>query len=72
MGDSGARGGATDELRSLKTLFTSLYDITPKADVGYHANATDPHVNEADRTVGRVLTHPMPEVSSSGVVGRPR
>ncbi|MET0456542.1 MAG: creatininase family protein [Mycobacterium sp.] len=31
----------------------------------------DRAVDEADRMVGRVLTYPMPEVTRSGVVGRP-
>ncbi|MGB3484642.1 MAG: creatininase family protein [Mycobacterium sp.] len=81
------------ELPALRTLFASLYDITPAARAGYHADAEDPHANEAetsmllhiapelvqgdravdevDRTVGRVLTYPMPEVTLSGVVGAP-
>lgn len=81
------------ELPSLRTMFTSLYDITPRASAGYLADAADPHANEAetsmllhvapdlvqfdravdetDRTVGRVLTYPMPDVTRSGVVGRP-
>jgi len=32
---------------------------------------SDRAVDEADRSVGRVLTYPMPEVTLSGVVGRP-
>lgn len=81
------------ELPSLRTRFTSLYDITPTASAGYLADAADPHANEAetsmllhitpdlvqfdravdevDRSVGRVLSYAMPEVTLSGVVGRP-
>lgn len=32
---------------------------------------TDRAVDEVDRSVGRVLTYPMPKVTFSGVVGRP-
>ena len=31
----------------------------------------DRAIDEEDRTVGRVLTYPMPDVTHSGVVGRP-
>ncbi|MDF2822857.1 MAG: Creatininase [Mycobacterium sp.] len=81
------------ELPTLRTLFASLYDITPRASAGYLADAADPHANgaetsmllhitpdlvqgdlivdEDDRSVGRLLTYSMPEVTRSGVVGRP-
>ena len=42
-----------------------LLHITPDLVQGDRA------VDETDRTVGRVLTYPMPDVTVSGVVGRP-
>lgn len=33
---------------------------------------TEAAIDEPDRTIGRVLVYPMPAVTSSGVVGRPR